>query len=133
MTLSSMINELRYITNFPTHLSLNFRQIFLSLIMTLIVGVSEISICLSLAILLFGEKLPNYVPNGFSLLLLSGVIANIIVAFWSSSTNIVVVPQDVPIAIFTVISSNLMTHLPSGTTDQNLWLTVVTTMVLTTF
>jgi SulP family sulfate permease len=97
-----------------------------------ITGVLGVSVGLSLALLIFSEELSSHASIGIGMALFSGFVINIVVALSSSFQGSVVYPQDTPAAILAVAIAAMMARLSTQATEEELLVTAIATITITT-
>ncbi len=96
-----------------------------------VIGVLDIFIEISFAALIFAGPLAAYVSNGIGLILTSTVIIAVVLALWSSFPATIALPQDIPVAIFALVSSGILAHMLTAGPEAS-FATVLMAMVVTT-
>ncbi len=96
----------------------------------LVIGIIDLFIELSFAALIFSGPLAGYIQNGFGMMLVAAVLIGLVVTLWSSFTASIALPQDVPVAIFALISVSIMQQMRVAPPDAG-FATVVAAIMLT--
>jgi SulP family sulfate permease len=109
----------------------NPKHLLLSLMAGVITGILGVSVGLSLSLLIFGDKLEHHISYGIGMALFSGFVVNLVVALTSSFRGIVTYPQDTPTAVLAVVITTIFAGLPAETTEEQLLVTAIATVTLT--
>ena len=90
-----------------------------------VVGIIQISTCLSFAAMIFAGSLGPWVSLGISGMLVGGLILNLFAAFGSSAPGISAAPQDGPTAVAAVIAASIAGSLAGQAAAREAAVTVV--------
>lgn len=101
------------------------------LVAGLVNAIINLIVAISLAALIFAGDLSGFVLNGIGLLLLGGTAALIVSGLLSSFPGTITCVQDAPAAILAVVATAIVSSLPSSTTSQEKFMTVVGAIALT--
>ncbi len=94
-------------------------------------GAVGLSISISFAALIFSGELKNYVGTGVGIVLFSGIVLHIIIACFSSFPGMIADIEPLGTAILATIVANIASAMSSEATPEELLLTVVAAMALT--
>jgi SulP family sulfate permease len=98
----------------------------------LIVGITDVSIEISLAALIFSGVLAPYVAYGIGFLLFGAFIFLLLGAFTSSIPGTMTIPQDTPAAILALIAAGVVANMAASATLEETFTTVVAAIIVTT-
>ena len=110
----------------------NPRPLFPNLTAGLVIGISEVFFCTSLATLIFSGRLSPFVADGIGLALFGGMVIGLAVAFLNSLPAAIPVVQDSPAAIFALAAAAIVALMPPGAAPNQLYFTVVAAISFTT-
>ncbi len=110
----------------------NLRRLLPALTAGLVVGLLEIALATSFAALIFAGELSSYVPRGIGLALMGTIFSSTLLALFTSLPGTVGGNQDVPSAFMAVVVAAIVAAMPSGATSQEMFLTAVAAITLTT-
>jgi SulP family sulfate permease len=97
----------------------------------LVVGLLEIFLPISYAVLIFGGELSPFAGTGIGLFLIAGFIQMLIISGFTSLPGTVGASQGIPAALLTVTAVALTAQMPEGSSPTALFMTVVTAVALT--
>ena len=98
----------------------------------LVVGVIEVIFAISFAALIFAGQLSIFTPTAIGLALVGAIITGIVIAILTTLPGIVSGVQDAPAAILAITSASIVASMPIGSTDLEIFITVVAVIALTT-
>lgn len=98
----------------------------------LIVGITDVSLEISLAALIFSGVLAPYVANGIGFILFGAFCLLLLGALTSSIPGTMNIPQDTPAAILALIAAGIVANMAASATLEETFTTVVTAIILTT-
>jgi SulP family sulfate permease len=98
----------------------------------LIVGITNVSIEISLAALIFSGVLAPYVAYGIGFLLFGAFTFLLLGAFTSSIPGTMAIPQDTPAAILALIAAGVVANMAASATLEETFTTVVAAIIVTT-
>ncbi len=96
----------------------------------LIIGLLEVTFAVSFAVLIFAGETPEFVPHGIGLMLVAAMIFTTILALFTSTAGVLGSIQDVPAAIMSLIAAAIALAMPSGSSQEELALTIVAAIVV---
>ena len=102
-----------------------------SLTAGLIVGITDVSVEISLAALIFSGVLAPYVAYGIGYILFGAFTILLIGAIASSIPGTMTIPQDTPAAILALIVAGVVSNMPAASTLDETFATAVTAIILT--
>ena len=108
------------------------RLLFSSLTSGLVIGMLQVALAISLAALIFSGSLAIFVPLAIGYALLSGIIGGVVIALFTSLPGVVGGTQDAPAAIMALISVAVAGSMPATATAEEIFITVVVTLAITT-
>jgi SulP family sulfate permease len=108
------------------------RRLFPALTAGLVVGVTDVSVEISLAALIFSGVLAPYVAYGIGFLLFGAFIFLLLGAFTSSIPGTMTIPQDTPAAILALIAAGVVATMAASATLEETFTTVVAAIIVTT-
>jgi len=97
----------------------------------LICGVLLVIYAISMAVLIFAGDFAPFVSVGIGLSLFTGITVSIVVALTSSLPGIVIMPQDTPAVILSLMVSAIAAQLPDAATETERLSTVLWAIALT--
>ncbi len=103
-----------------------------SLAAGVIAGITDVSVEISLAALIFSGVLAPYVAHGIGYILFGAFIVLIMGAFISSVPGMMIIPQDTPAAILALIAAGVAGAMPAAAPLEATFITVVAAIILTT-
>jgi len=103
-----------------------------SLTAGLIVGITVVSLEISLAALIFSGALAPFVARGIGFILFGAFAVLLIGAITSPIPGTMSVPQDTPAAILALVAAGITSAMPSTATLDATFITVVVAIILTT-
>ncbi|NJK80150.1 MAG: SLC26A/SulP transporter family protein [Chloroflexaceae bacterium] len=95
-----------------------------------VIGLS--SLYLSFAALIFSGELAPYVPIGFSLFVVGGIITLALVALGSSLPGVIAAPQSITLIMLVFVTSSVISHMAPVANTQTIFATVIGTIVVST-
>lgn len=98
----------------------------------LIVGITDVSLEISLAALIFSGVLAPYVAYGIGFLLFGAFACLLIGALTSPVPGTMTIPQDTPAAILALIAAGVVANMPTSAPLDETFTTVVVAIILTT-
>ena len=107
------------------------KKLFPSLTAGLIVGVTDVSLEISLAALIFSGVLVPFVGQGIGFILFGAFLVMLIGAITSPIPGTMNVPQDTPAAILALVAAGVVSNM-SGAPLEKTFTTVVAAIILTT-
>ncbi|MBD2460251.1 cyclic nucleotide-binding domain-containing protein [Oscillatoria sp. FACHB-1407] len=106
-------------------------RLFLSVTAGVILGVIQVTLAVSMAVLIFSGELSSYASVGIGIALFASVVVAIAIALLSSIQGIVSQAQDAPAVIVAAIASTIAAEL-SATTNPAIAVSTVVTMIALT-
>jgi len=98
----------------------------------LIVGITDVSMEISLAALIFSGVLSPYVAHGIGFILFGAFAILLIGALTSSIPGAMTIPQDTPAAILALIAAGVASSMPATATLDETFITAVAAIIATT-
>jgi SulP family sulfate permease len=108
------------------------KKLLPSLTAGMIVGVSDVSLEISLAALIFSGALAPFVARGIGFILFGAFVILLIGAITSPIPGTMNVPQDTPAAILALVAAGIASTMQSAATLDSTFITVVVAIILTT-
>lgn len=108
------------------------KRLVSSLTAGVIAGITDVSVEISLAALIFSGVLAPYVAHGIGYILFGAFVILIIGAFISSIPGAMIIPQDTPAAILALIAAGVAGAMPAAATLEATFITVMAAIILTT-
>ena len=96
-----------------------------------VVGLITIIMEISLASLLFSGDLSGYLTRGIGFLLFGSMVVLVIGSLTSQMAGIIVVPEDTPIVLLTIVAAGISLSMPAAASSGDLFITVVAAIVIT--
>ena len=103
-----------------------------SLMAGVITGVIQVTFSLSLAALIFAGNLSAHLGAGMVMALFSGCLMMIVISLLSGFSGVVAGIQEAPAAIIAILASEIASEMPSDSTSQETYLTVISIIALST-
>ncbi|HUM71305.1 MAG TPA: SulP family inorganic anion transporter, partial [Chloroflexota bacterium] len=97
-----------------------------------VVGLLEVILTLSFAALIYSGPLSGFVSQGVGLALFGVILSGIIIALFTSLPGVVGGNQDVATAVLAVIAATIARSMPSGSSPEEIFLTIAVAIALTT-
>ena len=107
------------------------KKLVSSLTAGLIVGITDVSIEISLAALIFSGALAPYIANGIGFVLFGAFTILLLGALTSSIPGTITIPQDTPAAILALIAAGVVGHMSAASTPDEIFTTAVAAIILT--
>jgi len=107
------------------------KKLIPSLTAGLIVGVTDVSVEISLAALIFSGALVPFVGQGIGFILFGAFIILLLGALTSSIPGTMTIPQDTPAAILALIAAGVVSNMSASVTLDETFTTVVAAIILT--
>jgi len=98
----------------------------------LVVGLVEVIIAISFAALIFAGEISSFIATGIGLALLAATINGVVVALLTSLPGTISGIQDAPSVIMAVLSAAIVASMPSGASEQEIFITVIMAIAMTT-
>jgi len=98
----------------------------------LIIGITDVSLEISLAALIFSGVLTPYVAYGIGFILFGALAFLSLGALTSSIPGTMTIPQDTPAAILALIAAGVVANMTASSTLEATFTTVVVAIILTT-
>ncbi len=111
---------------------LQLSRLIPSVIAGVITGVIQVTFSLSLAVLIFSGNLSAHLSAGIVMALFSGCLMMMILSLLSGFSGVVVGIQEAPAAIIAILASEIASEMPSNSTSQETYLTVIAVIALST-
>ena len=108
------------------------KRLVSSLTAGLIVGITDVSVEISLAALIFSGILAPYVAQGIGFVLFGAFTILIIGALTSSIPGAMTIPQDTPAAILALIAAGVVGKMSGTATLEETYRTVIAAIIITT-
>lgn len=105
-------------------------QLIPSITAGIISGIFLVIYAVSFGALIFSGDLAPFVSAGIGFVLFTAIVVSITVALTSSLPGVLIIPQDAPAVVIALMTSSIMTQLPSSSAIER-FATVVTTIALT--
>ena len=103
-----------------------------SVIAGIITGVIQVTFSLSLAVLIFSGNLSAHLSAGIVMALFSGCLMMMLLSLLSGFSGVVVGIQEAPAAIVAILASEIASEMPSNSTSQETYWTVIAVIALST-
>jgi SulP family sulfate permease len=97
----------------------------------LVIGITVIFFQTSLATLIFSGQLSGFVGRGIGLILFGGTMLSLAITFFSSLPGVIPAVQDSPAAVFALVATALILQIPSETSPEKLFYTIVASISAT--
>lgn len=97
----------------------------------LITGTLQVILSTSYAALIYNGDLSDFLGQGIGFSLTGALIIATIIAIFATLPGTIGSNQDVSVAIFTIISASIVSKMPSGTTSESTFYTVIIAISLT--
>jgi SulP family sulfate permease len=107
------------------------QKLFSGLTAGLIVGITDVSVEISLAALIFSGVLAPYVANGIGFVLFGAFTILLLGAITSSIPGTMTIPQDTPAAILALIATGVVGNMSATATLDETFTTAVAAIILT--
>jgi SulP family sulfate permease len=107
------------------------QKLFSGLTAGLIVGITDVSVEISLAALIFSGVLAPYVANGIGFVLFGAFAILLLGAITSSIPGTMTIPQDTPAAILALIAAGVVGNMSATATLDETFTTAVAAIILT--
>jgi len=107
------------------------KKLIPSLTAGLIVGITDVSVEISLAALIFSGALAPYVANGIGFVLFGAFAILLLGALTSSVPGTMTIPQDTPAAILALIAAGVVADMSASARPNAIFTTVVAAIILT--
>lgn len=98
----------------------------------LIIGITDISLEISLAALIFSGVLAPYVAYGIGFILFGAFTLLLLGALTSSIPGTMIIPQDTPAAILALIATGIVVNMAASASLEETFTTVVAAIIVTT-
>ncbi len=122
--------------NLPTSTkrpSLSYQEVLSSLSAGLVIGILIIFVEVSFTALIFSGELADFVAPAIGFNLFGAMVMGIVIALNSSFPGSIVLPQDTPAAILSVVAVAVVAALPAGQGEEAFATVVAAMMVSTIF
>ena len=96
----------------------------------LIAGVIDIIIEVSFGAVIFGGDLSAFIAHGIGFMLFGACVLSLVTGLFSSHKGLVSVPQDVPVALLTLVAAGIAAGMPQGASSDQRYATVVCAIVV---
>jgi sulfate permease, SulP family len=110
----------------------SFRALIPGFSAGLVIGILVISFNISFAAVLFPGDLSEFVARGIGLMLLGAMFYGIIGSLFSGLSSTSSIPQDGPVAVFSVVAVSITASLENSVSSEVHFLTVFAALILTT-
>lgn len=107
------------------------KKLIPSLTAGLIIGVTDVSVEISLAALIFSGALAPFVAHGIGFILFGAFTILLVGALTSSIPGTITIPQDTPAAILALIAAGVVSNMSTSATLDETFTTAVTAIILT--
>jgi SulP family sulfate permease len=106
------------------------RTLFPSITAGLISGVITIIIEVSFAAFIFSGDMSAFVEHGIGFTLFGACVLTLVTTLLSSYKGLVSLPQDVPVALLTIVAAGIAAGMPQGAAGEERYATVVFAIVI---
>jgi sulfate permease, SulP family len=110
-----------------------FKNLIITPLAGLVVGIIAISNTITLGALVFSESLPGYIPYGIGAALFSGLVVSILVTLFGTTPGLVAYPQAAIATICALLVTHVHTAMPETATTEETFSTIVAALWLSTF
>ncbi len=107
------------------------KQLIPSLTAGSVLGILNITLSTSLAVLIFSGELSAYVPRGIGFILFGAMVIGFGVSITSSLPNTIAVPQEIPAAILAMITITFLKKIPEFASSDGIFVTYMAIIILT--
>ena len=107
------------------------KRLVASLTAGLIVGITDVSVEISLAALIFSGALAPFVANGIGFVLFGAFTILLLGALTSSIPGTITIPQDTPAAILALITAGVVGNMSATSTPDETFTTAVAAIIFT--
>ena len=104
-----------------------------SLLMGIVIWLIALLIGASFSALIFQGRLAAYLASGMGMFLISAIILHVLTALFSSDAAAIPSPQSTTAVIMGAVGANLVGMAPADISDETLFLTVIATILLSSF
>lgn len=111
---------------------LNTSRLVPSLTFGSILGLMDVTVAVSFAVLIFGGEVSGLLSRGIGIMLFAAVVHTFVIGILSSVPGVFGTIQDIPAAILSLISTAIVFNMPLAASIESTFLTVVTAIALTT-
>ncbi len=102
-----------------------------SLLNGLTISLIETPWWIAMLTLVFSEPLSAYIGEATIYLIAGALVSMTLLSSFSSWKGVIWLPQDVPAAMLVIITTSIITNMPTGTSSDTLFVTIVVTIALT--
>ncbi|MBD3309480.1 STAS domain-containing protein, partial [candidate division KSB3 bacterium] len=107
------------------------RRVVAALPAGLLVGMLDIFVGISFAVLIFSGHLSDYVARGIGFILFGSMVISAVIALTSSFRGMVAVIQDSPVAILALLAGTVTSEMAASADSEQMFVTVMATIIIT--